>query len=292
MCWQELLTRTPRIAVSPTLDHWYAALLERLQQPSPLALAMLGGRAAATPGLAFLAGYQGALRALWPSAPWSLGALCVTENKSVRPADMHTRLSGLHVSGRKDFVSAGDAADWLLVVAREEADDEAARVALVVVQTRGPGVQLEPLAQLAFMPDVGHARLQLSNAPCQRLAGDGWDDYAKPFRTIEDVHLLCAMGAWLYGVGQECDWPQTLQLRLLALLAGGAEVSRLCPGHASTHVLLAGLFNQFTALQDELETALAAGPAEWAALWQRDKNVMAIATSARNQRLSKALAAL
>ena len=41
----------------------------------------------------------------------------------------------------------------------------------------------------------------------------------KPFRTLEDVYVLSAMTAWLYGVGHDSDWPQALQLRLLALLA-------------------------------------------------------------------------
>ena len=74
----------------------------------------------ATPGLAFLVGYQAALRMLWPSAPLSLGALCATEQRSLRVADMQTRLTDLRLSGRKDFVTAGDAADWLLIAARSE----------------------------------------------------------------------------------------------------------------------------------------------------------------------------
>ncbi len=27
----------------------------------------------------------------------------------------------------------------------------------------------------------------------ERLAGDGWDDYVKPFRTLEDVHVFAAV---------------------------------------------------------------------------------------------------
>ena len=94
MPWQSLLETRDRLPAGP-LDDWYAALLERAGDSSPFALAVLGGCLAATPGLAFLAGYQGALRALWPAAPRSLGALCVTENRSSRPADLHTRLDGL-----------------------------------------------------------------------------------------------------------------------------------------------------------------------------------------------------
>jgi hypothetical protein len=122
------------------------------------------------------------------------------------------------------------------------------------------------------------------------LAGDGWDAYVKPFRTLEDLYVLSAMGAWLYGVGQDCNWPQTLQLRLLALLAGCAEVSRQAPNNPSGHVLLGGLFAQFDGLKAELEQALADGPPQWATMWQRDRAVMDLAAGARAKRLAKALA--
>jgi hypothetical protein len=84
---------------------------------------------------------------------------------------------------------------------------------------------------------------------CELLAGDGWDAYVKPFRTLEDIYVLSAMTAWLYGVGQDSDWPQALQLRLLALLAGCAEVSRQAPNNPCGHVLLGGLFAQFEGLK-------------------------------------------
>jgi alkylation response protein AidB-like acyl-CoA dehydrogenase len=78
------------------------------------------GRMMKNPGLAFLVGIKPALRMLWPSAPLSLGA-CATEQRSLRVADMQTCLHDLRLSGRKDFVTAGDAADWLLIAARSRA---------------------------------------------------------------------------------------------------------------------------------------------------------------------------
>ncbi len=95
MAWLQRLNDPLRQPLSGTLGEAYAAQLERLGAVAPFELAVLGGRAMATPGLAFLIGYQAALRVLWPSAPASLGALCATERRSVRPADMHTRLVGL-----------------------------------------------------------------------------------------------------------------------------------------------------------------------------------------------------
>ena len=291
MPWQQLLSPQARLPVAG-LEEWYASLLERIGHPAPLQLALLGGRLAATPGLAFLAGYQGALRALWPAAPWTLGALCVTENRSTRPADMATRIDALILDGRKDFVTAAEAADWLLVAAREEAGGAPVQLALGVVRNGAPGVQIETLPALPLMPDVSHGRLHLQGAQCERLAGDGWDDYVKPFRTLEDTHVLAALTAWLFGVGQESAWPQALQLRLLGLLAGCAEVARQCPSAAGSHVMLAGLFAQFDSLRPDLDNAFAAGDAHWAQLWQRDKGLLAIAGSARSKRLQKAQAVL
>jgi hypothetical protein len=83
-----------------------------------------------------------------------------------------------------------------------------------------------------------------------------------------------------------------LQLRLLALLAGCAEVSRQAPNNPSGHVLLGGLFAQFDGLKSEVTQALADGPPHWAAMWQRDQGVMDLAAGARGKRLAKALAAI
>ena len=117
--------------------------------------------------------------------------------------------------------------------------------------------------------------------------GDGWDDYAKPFRTLEDIHVLLALSAWLYGVALDCRRPQTLRLKLAGLLAAGSEVARLDPCETTTHLLLGGVFAQFESLQAELDIALdSAG--EWAALWRRDSGLLKIAGSARQKRLDKA----
>ena len=78
----------------------------------------------------------------------------------------------------------------------------------------------------------------------------------------------------------------------LSLLAGCAEVVRQCPSAAASHVLLAGLFAQFAALRGEVDAAMATGPAEWSALWQRDGKLLEIARTAREKRLEKALVAL
>lgn len=291
MAWLQRLNDPLRHPLAGTLGDTCAVLFERFAGASPFELAVLGGRAVATPGLAFLLGYQAALRVLWPSAPGGLGALCASEGRSVRPADMRTRLDGLRLTGSKDFVTAGLDAEWLLVAARSEAPGQAPRLQLAVVYPGEPGVTLQALPGLALMPEVGHGRLQLDGAACELLAGDGWDAYVKPFRTLEDLYVLAALVAWLHGVGQECAWPQALRLRLLGLLAGCAEGSRQCADNLGCHLLLGGLFAQFDGLRGELDQALAAGPAHWAQLWQRDQGLLVLARAARDKRLAKAWSA-
>ncbi len=290
MAWLQRLNDPQRHTLSASLADTYASLLARLGAVSPFELAVLGARAMPTPGLAFLIGYQAALRVLWPSAPSSLGALCASERRSVRPADMQVRLDDLRLTGSKDFVTGGLDADWLLVAARSEPAGESPHLSLAVVYPGEPGVRLEPLPALPLMPEVGHARLHLDQALCERLAGDGWDAYVKPFRSLEDLYVLSALCAWLYGVGQDSGWPQGLQLRLIGLLGGCAEGSRQCADSTACHLLLGGLFAQFAALKDEINQALDSSTGEWAALWQRDQGLLEIASAARAKRLAKAWA--
>lgn len=290
MSWDSLLGPMQRLPQPEALGEWFGAVLS-CGRSEPFELAVRGGRLAATPGLAFLAGYQAALRQLVPSAPVGIGALCATEQRRLRPADMQTRLDALTLTGGKDFVIAGSAAAWLLIPARDEAPGEAPRLSLCIVECDARGVTVENMPALPLVPDIVHGRLRLERAPCQRLAGDGWHDYVKPFRTCEDLYVLVALVSWLYGVASECAWPQALQLRLIGLLAGAAEISRLPATEVSTHLLLAALDAQWTATAPALDASLNDGPAHWAELWQRDRSILQLARQAQTKRLDKAAAA-
>lgn len=291
MPWQHLLAPIPAPSIPASLRSWFKPLHEQAGSV-PFRLACLGGHQAATPGLAFLAGYQAALRALWVEAPPGLGALCASEGRQLRPAELQTRVAEGRVSGRKGFVIAGEAADWLLVAAREEREGETPRLAMLQLAAGGQGVQLEQGPPLALVPDVPHARLVLQQAPAVRLPGDGWDAYVKPFRSLEDLYVHSALVAWLLATAQRCGWPQGLQLRLLAVLASAAELARHTPGQPFSHLLLGGLLEQFAALGPALEEALEQGPARWKQLWQRDRGIFELAAAARASRLEKAWRAL
>ena len=148
--------------------------------------AVSGGAAADRLGVAFAAGYAAALRALVPDLPrGERAALCATEEGGGHPRAILARFDGATVTGRKTFVTGGLDAVRLLVVARDGGDV----LRLVSVSARGPGVVFVPLPPTPFAPEVGHAALQLEGAPAELLPGDGYTDYLKPFRTIEDLHV-------------------------------------------------------------------------------------------------------
>ena len=289
MRWSTLLGPLARSAQTQP-SAWFATLTKHSAGANNAELAILGGRLAATPGLAFLAGYQAALRALLPSAPTGIGALCVTEQRSNKAADLHTRLLDQHISGQKDFVLAGRAAQWLIVLARSEAAGQTPRLAAVLVATDNPNLSLKSRPSLPILPDIPHSSVQFNQAACSVLKGDGWDDYNKPFRTLEDGHVLAALCAWLYGQSLLDQWPQALQLQLVALLAGLKETLQQPNKEAASHVLLGGLLAQFASLQTPINQALQTYSSQAiASAWQRDKAILEIANSARMRRLEVAL---
>src|SRR5690349_23846938 len=51
------------------------------------------------------------------------------------------------------------------------------------------------------------------------LPGDGYSQYVKPFRTVEDIHVQAAVLSYLMREGQRLGWPQGWIERLSALLA-------------------------------------------------------------------------
>ncbi|MBA1237694.1 acyl-CoA dehydrogenase [Pseudomonas kunmingensis] len=292
MPWKRLIGPLQPVAATSGLRDWYRGVCNGAPSTDAFSQAVYGGRLATTPGLAFLAGYQAALRALWPDAPPGLGALCTTERRKLRPADMTTRSENGQLSGSKDFVTTGDAAQWLLVSAREEGAGESPRLGLFVIESTGVGVSLVAGPDLPIVPDIAHGRLSLEQAAGRRLPGDGWSEYVKPFRTHEDLHVLAALTAWLYGIALPEQWPRPLALRLLGVLAAAAEVARQPANEPATHLLLAALLEQFAALQPEVDRALMESQGSWNAMWKRDRAVLGIARDAQTRRLEQAITAL
>src|SRR4051812_46156360 len=224
MILDDVLAAEP-IGVDTLTAWWDATAAARARHPATVDRALIGGAHADRLGFAFAGGYAPALHALVPALGDSIAALCATEDKGAHPRAIQTRLEpaaggGYTLTGRKKWATVGNLAASLLVVATTgDGADGVPRLRIVRVPARATGVTITPTSA-PFVPEVPHAELALDHvavAEADLLPGDGYADYLKPFRTVEDIHVHAALIGYLIGVARR---HQLAQLdRLIALAA-------------------------------------------------------------------------
>jgi acyl-CoA dehydrogenase len=247
--------------------------------------AAIGGARADRAGYAMALGYTAALEALVGDASASL---CATEEAGNHPRAIQTRLHDGRVTGSKKWATLADHATHLLVVATEGIDD-AGRPRLRVVRVRkdAPGVTLT-FASAGFIPEIAHARVTLDAAPGDVLPGDGYADYVKPFRTVEDIHVHAAITGYLISVARRHALPQPLIERFAMTVAALVTLGASDPKSPATHIALGGVLASTAATLAELEAAWSAAPSEEWTRWQRDRALFTVAGKARTERLARA----
>ena len=269
-----------------------------LEHSDPIHQAIIGGFVADRVGWAFASGYQAALRALFPDAPSDrICALCVTEADGNSPKAIRSSLSKSGdqwtLSGSKRWTTLGPNGALFFVAARDEAASrERASIKVVRVASESPGLKIEAMPATEFVPEVPHAQLRLENLKVletEILPGDGYDRYVKPFRTVEDIHVQAAVLAYLMREGQRLAWPRSWLERLFALLAALSRIADMPADEPETHVALSGALAFGADLIGETEAfwlAAAADPA--APRWRRDRELLKVASDAREQRTRRA----
>jgi alkylation response protein AidB-like acyl-CoA dehydrogenase len=287
----------PRASVGEWWPRWRAGAA---QAASSAEQALLGGFDADRVGWAFASGYQAALRALLPELPAdAVAAFCVTEESGNRPRDIHTRISpqadgSVAISGAKRWTTLGPDSSLLLIVGALPPAEEGARAQLKVarVPVGTPGLQLLPMPETRFVPEVPHARVQLDAVRVDAgalLPGDGYERYVKPFRTLEDAHVTLAVLAYLLREARQRGWPAGLAERLCATMTVLCDVAGAAADAPVTHVVLAGALAQAHGLYTEAGTLWATtGDDPAAQRWQRDAALFGVAGSARSQRSARA----
>lgn len=259
----------------------------------PIERAVAGGFAADRLGYAFAAGYTEALRQLLPALGQSRAALAATEAGGVHPRAIQAQLnaapSGFTLSGDKTFVTLGTQASELLVVA-SEGQDAAGRNRLVLcrIPAARPGVTLQPLPATPFAPEIPHAGLQLRQvavAASERLPGDAYERYLKPFRTVEDLHVHAALLGWLLQLARRASWPRPVQQELLLLITATRRMAAEAPDDPTLHLAVGGLLAACQRLLAELEPLWQQVEPTTRAGWERDRPLLQVAGKARAQRL-------
>lgn len=263
----------------------------------PLERAVAAGFAADRLGYAFASGYREALRHLVPQYG-GLMALCATEGGSAHPSALRTALwkspgeDGWILDGRKSWVTLGAQAERLLVVASEGQDPQGRnRLAVVSVTADREGILWEPLPPAPFAPEVPHAAVELRGvrvAAEERLPGDGYAQYLKPFRTVEDCHVHGAFLGWFLQNARRWKWQRGVQQELLQLVCALWALAGAVPDDAAVHVALGGLLARVQQVIGEYESLWEQAGAAERARWERDRPLLQVAGKVRAQRLAKA----
>ncbi len=297
-----LLTTQPEIhpGTFESVVHWKKRHeKELLSWSEPVDMAIAGGFLSGCPAYAFAVGYWAALQRLLPDLPKApVPALCISEKHGAHPGKIKCRLEegaadNWTLNGKKHFVTCGREAE-LLIVAASTGTDVAGKnqLRMALVDRHQSGIAVQPLEKpIAILPEISHGVVEFSNVAVSAeslLPGDGYLAYIKPFRTIEDLHVIAAILGYLLRIGTRYDWPPPPKEQLLALLLTIRTIARADYTAPEIHIATGGAI---AALQSLLESF---GP-YWdrvdpriRSAWQRDRVVLNIAGDARTKRLAAA----
>ncbi len=181
-------------------------MLFGFQQYNSSLNAIFLGAQADSPGMAFLSGYQNAIRCLDKNCPANeLAAFCVSEKGVKKPWDMMTSIvatgDGYRLSGQKGYVMLmPDELDRLYVIAKSENE----QLVCAFLNSASKGLTVTEALKAPFVEDIPHTGVgfnQVHIAEAQLLKIDGHKEANKPFRYWEDIHVSLSMMAWMLREG-------------------------------------------------------------------------------------------
>jgi hypothetical protein len=288
---------SPRQAPSTdSLTAWWDQTREaRGRETTTVDRALVGGVLADRLGFAFAAGYHEALRALVQTKSDDICALCITEARGNSPKDIDTTLTvagdDFEITGKKKWATTAPLAKTLLVCATlGNGPDGKPMLRIVRVPANAPGVTLTP-SSAPFVPEIPHAEVELDHVRVTAddiLPGDGYTDYVKPFRTIEDAHVHAALIGYLIGAARRHDLARDLLEQLLATAVTARAIALADPTSPTTHLALAGLITFAGEHVVETERALEESDDDEWKRWVRDRALLRVAGAARAARCQRA----
>ncbi|OGA17254.1 MAG: hypothetical protein A3I63_10130 [Betaproteobacteria bacterium RIFCSPLOWO2_02_FULL_66_14] len=265
---------------------------------NPMDRAIAGGFAADRVGWAFASGYQAALHALFPDAPEDrIAALCVTEAEGNSPksiqSTLHPHGHGWRLNGAKRWTTLGADGAIFYVAARDaEANQARAVIRIARIASNAPGVTVQSMPPARFVPEVPHAQLRFDDVRVPAgalLRGDGYADYVKRFRTVEDLHVNAAVLGYLVREARRLAWPAQWIEQALALLEALRALAAEDCGTPAAHIALAGALAWNAGLIAQTEAHWSeAGDEPARKRWVRDKELLGVAAGARAQRTARA----
>jgi hypothetical protein len=285
-------------------DWWKEVYLRKSELWSdPADMAIAGGFFADRVSYAFAAGYHSSLHRLIPSLPFdTITAFCVTEEGGGHPRAIKTEMepvrsnedgsSLFRLNGTKKFITCAREAEFLVVaVSTGIQTDGNNQIRMVVLNHGMAGITVIPMKDLHFVPEISHGILRLENVEVREsdlLPGDGYIEYIKPFRTIEDLHVSAAILGYLFRITCLYDWPREVKEKILCLMVTIRTLAVSDPNAPEVHIAFGGLFCQISGLLQAVAPFWENVETETRIAWDRDKELLNVAGSARERRLQTA----
>jgi hypothetical protein len=153
------------------------------------------------------------------------------------------------------------------------------------------GLTITRMPPTAFIPEIPHAELQLRDVfvPAEAmLPGDGYNDYVKRFRTVEDIYIHGGVLGYALGAARRYAFPPMVAEQLASAIVALRGLAAMDFDAPEAHVALAGALARDA-------TLLAHADAHWdnaeeaeRTRWRRDRqgfgSVAGALREARRQR--------
>lgn len=241
---------------------------------------------------AFALAYRCALQTLVPTldkSSWA--AMCVTEAQGNHPKQLQAYLDETQkVFGHKSFVTMAGLAKQLIVIVKQGEQDGRPCLKAVNISTADPHVEVSVMPAMKMLQEVSHGQVHFNGAAGALLQGDGHELYSKPFRTLEDAHILVACSAMLLGQALRHQMKSGVVQKALSVMAVVKDLMQ--QEEPWQHLQLAEGFSLFSLLCELFDQELLFCTPEFAQQWQADKALFSIAAKARAARTEKAVQAL
>lgn len=286
-----------------SIDEWWPRFqAARGDWPVAIDQAIAGGAMADRIGYAFAAGYQAALRRMDPELPTDrMASFSVTEEGGGHPRAVKSTLTpadggGFRLDGDKKWATLSSGGGVVLAVASTGTDDQGRnRLRVARVGLERPGVEVIRMPPTPFSPEIPHCRLAFRGVQVRAdeiLDGDGYEQFVKPFRTIEDLHVGVAILAYLFSVAQQYGWPHEVREEMLSVIVAMRALGLSDPRSAAVHLALEGVARTRHAILERCAAHWDNVPAEVRERWQRDAVLTGVAGAARAKRTETAWAKL
>lgn len=284
-----------------SLAQWKNILKERFAEwEFTIDRAIAFGFAADRVSYAFIAGFRAALQYLIPNLEAHVFAsFCITEESGNTPKAINSTLKASDESenqwvlnGKKTFITGATESDQIFVAASIGKDDEGRnRIKLVRLDSRLPGIDIQEMPPLPFIPEISHGEVSFTDVRLSResiLPGDGYSEYVKPFRIVEEIHVTAALLGYLARVGMEYKWDRTHLEEVVALIKLARALWHSDLQASGTHIAYAGFSRLMQQFIEKTSANWEMVPDITRKSWERDKAILGIAEKARKKRLENA----